>query len=160
MKLYELTQEYNQLQQLINDPDASLEIIQEVLGGLHEQIEVKAENIAKLIKSMDGDIEALVNEEKRLQANRKALENKKDNIKRYLQDQLEAVGLAKVKTPLFSIGIQNNPPKVVLEDERMICEDYIYTETKIDMKAIKDDLKAGKEVPGAKLVQERILRIR
>lgn len=160
MKLYEMTQEYNQLLEMMNDPDASPEAIQEVLSSLEGQIEQKAENIAKVIKSMEADIEAISNEEKRLQAKRKALENHKEGLKQYLQQSLEQVGLNKVKTALFNIGIQNNPASVEIVDEEAIPEVFVTWEKKILKSDILKQLKEGHEIPGVQMKQTRSLRIR
>jgi hypothetical protein len=158
--LYDLTNEYFQILELMEDPEIDREIIQQVLGELTDKIESKAENIAKVIKSIEGDIEVISAEEKRLQGKRRALETNKERLKQYLEEQLELVGSTKVKTPLFSIGIQNNPVSVEVMDENMIPEDFIsYTPT-INKKDILAQLKEGKEVPGAAIKQTRSLRIR
>jgi hypothetical protein len=158
--LYDLTNEYFQILELMEDPDIDQEIIQQVLGELTDKIESKAENIAKVIKSIEGDIEVISAEEKRLQGKRRALETNKERLKQYLQEQLELVGRTTVKTPLFSIGVQNNPVSVEVIEENIIPEDFIsYTPT-INKKDILTQLKEGKEIPGVALKQTRSLRIR
>lgn len=66
MKLYELTQNYLNLQELLDNPDIPQEIIISALNEVNENIEDKMENTAKLIKSMEGDISGLRTEEDRL----------------------------------------------------------------------------------------------
>lgn len=160
MKLYELTGEYAQLLELLNDADADKEVLQNVLENVKGQIEEKAENIAKIIRCMESDIEAIKQEENRLQAKRQSLENKKTSIKNYLQQQLENAGMQKVKTPIFSIGIQNNPPSVNIIDENLIPDNFKIIKAEIDKKAIMQAIKEGKTVEGAELKQTQSLRIR
>lgn len=51
--------------------------------------------------------------------------------------------------------IQNNPPKVEIENEAQIPGVYFVSEVKtsLDKKALSESLKSGQDVPGAKLVR-------
>ncbi|MCR2678844.1 siphovirus Gp157 family protein, partial [Salmonella enterica] len=79
---------------------------------IDEVIDDKAENIAKVLKELDGQTLAISAEIKRLQERKATLENNSRNLKGYLQAEMEKVGKEKIKTELFSISIQNNPPSV------------------------------------------------
>ena len=162
MKLYELTEMYQNVWNLIEDEDVDIESLEMALNQIEENIELKAEGMAKLIKSIDGDVAALKEEENRLANKRKTLENKQKNIKTYLEYQLIGMGIDKVKTPLFTVALQNNPPSVRFIDEALIPEQYkVRTElVSIPKKLILDDIKEGKEVAGCELVQGKSLRIR
>ena len=162
MKLYELTEMYQNVWNLIEDEDVDIESLEMALNQIEENIELKAEGMAKLIKSIDGDVAALKEEENRLAKKRKTLENKQKNIKTYLEYQLIGMGIDKVKTPLFTVALQNNPPSVRFIDEALIPEQYkVRTElVSIPKKLILDDIKEGKEVAGCELVQGKSLRIR
>jgi hypothetical protein len=162
MKLYELTEMYQNVWNLIEDEDIDIETLEMALTQIEESIESKAEGMAKLIKSIDGDIAALKEEENRLAKKRKTLENKQKNIKTYLEYQLIGMGIDKVKTPLFTVALQNNPPSVRFIDEDLIPEEYkVRTElVSIPKKLILDDIKEGIEVAGCELVQGKSLRIR
>ena len=161
-KLYELTGMYQNLWEVIEDEDVDLDALEIALSTLEDNIEMKSESIAKFVKSMDGNIATLREEEKRLASKRKALENKQISMKGYLENQLTQIGRDKVVTALFTIAMQNNPPSVKFINEDLIPEQYkerIET-VKIPKKAILDDIKAGIEVPGTEYVQTRSLRIR
>ena len=72
-------------------------------------------------------------------------------------------GKEKFKTELFSFGIQNNPPKVVIDDYSKIPAEYlIEQEPKIDNKSIKEFLQKTDDQRSffAHLEQGRSLRIR
>lgn len=161
-KLYELTEMYKNIWDLVEDEEVDLESLENALSEIEDNLEVKAENIAKLIKGIDGDIETLNVEEKRLANKRKALENKKANIKAYLENQLISIGKNKVKTPLFTINIQNNPPSVNIIDEDKIPEQFkkTVTTTTVTKKELLDALKMGQVVEGAEIKQGKSLRIR
>lgn len=161
-KLYELTDMYNNILELIEDEDTDNESLNNALAAIEGDINSKAENTAKLIKNIDGHVIALKEEEKRLQAKRKVLENKRESIKEYLEYQLESIGKDKVVTPLFTVARQNNPPSVNILDEDSIPETYKkeVTTTSIDRKELLAALKEGKEVAGAEIKQGKHLRIK
>lgn len=155
MKLYEITQAYENL--------ASLEDKEEVgkyLDLIEDEFNQKAENTVKVIKNIGADIKALRDEEKRLAQKRKSLQSNQDWLKFYLQNNMERLGDKKIKAGIFNINIQKNPPSVNIKDEELIADDYFITERKIDKKKLKEDLKDGKEIDGAELTQGESLRIR
>lgn len=161
MKLYELTEAYKSIWELVTDGDVDLEALEAALQQVEDDLNSKAENMAKLIKSIEANVDAIKTEEQRLAARRKALENKKDNIKQYLEMQLNIAGIGKVKTPVFTIGIQNNPPSVNVIDEAIIPKKYLVEQAPvIDKKTLLAELKSGIVVPGAEIKQTRSLRIR
>lgn len=161
-KLYELTEMYKNIQELINDDEVDTEILESALNQIEGDINSKAESIAKLVRTIDGDINTLKEEEKRLATRRRVLENKQKSIKNYLEMQLKTMEIDKVKTPLFTVALQNNPPSVNIIDENLIPIDFITTQTvtSISRRDILEALKDGKEIPGAELKQTKSLRIR
>ena len=132
------------------------------LGQVEDTLETKAESMAVLVKSIDGDVAALKDEESRLAKRKKALENKQTNIKLYLENQLKVMGIDKVKTQLFTVSLQNNPPSVNILDEDLIPEQYKKSVTTISLvkKDILDALKLGQVILGAEIKQSKSLRIR
>jgi transcriptional regulator of heat shock response len=159
MKLYELTQNYNQLLEMAEDME--MDALRDTLESIQDAIEDKAENLAKLIKCLDADAKAIKEEEQRLAERRRAIENKVSSCKEYLQNQLEVAGLQKVKRPTITVAIQNNPPSVEIADESMIPTDYMIPQpSKIDKKAILTALKEGSTIDGCALKQTRGVRIR
>ena len=161
-KLYELTEMYQNIWELIDDEEIDLEALEMALTQIEDTIETKAESMAILVKSIEGDVVALKKEESRLAKRRKALENKQINIKNYLENQLNIMGIDKVKTKLFTVSLQNNPPSANILDENLIPEQYkkTVTTTSIVKKDILEDLKNGVAIEGAEIKQGKSLRIR
>lgn len=159
MKLYELTENYSQVLELAEQLDA--ETLRDTLDSIDEAIEIKIENTAKVVRSLEGNVDAIDNEIKRLTDKKSTLNNNIKGIKSYMQESMEQVGKEKVKGHLFNIGIQNNPQSVNVVDEKKIKMDYFVEQpSKLDKKRLLADLKEGKEVEGAELQQTRSLRIR
>jgi uncharacterized membrane protein YheB (UPF0754 family) len=158
-KLYELTSEYNRIFETMTE-ESDFEMLEEILTNIEEEFEVKAENVAKLIKSLDGDIKAYKEEVDRLNARKKTIENHQDRLKTYLEANMKATGKDKIKGNVFTLAMQNNPPRAVIDSEEDIPEQYKTVEIHIEKKELLDDLKQGKEVPGAHMEQSQSLRIR
>ena len=99
--MYELTSDYLAVLEMANDPDIPSEAISDTLEGIEGEIEIKAENTAKVLKELEGNINTLKSEESRLNAKRKAIENNIVSIKKRLYDAMKLTGKEKFKTDLF-----------------------------------------------------------
>lgn len=161
MKLYELTQNYQNLLELLDDETMPQEEITAALNGLEGQFDLKAENIVKVMKSLDADVVGLKAEEKRLADRRKSLENRSLNLKAYLSDSMRAIKKEKIKGSIFTLAFQKNPPSVNIVDLTLIDKKYLIEQpSTLDKKMILEDLKNDIEVYGAEIKQETSLRIR
>lgn len=165
MTLYELSSEYMELLAMMEDPEVDDDVLADTLEGIGGELELKADNYARMMRQMDADAKAIKAEEERLYIRRKSLENRSAWLKQRLQDVMELTGKTKFKTELFSFGIQKNPPKVVIDNPSLIYEDYlIEQEPKIDTAAIKKALSDPEEAALwdgiAHLEQSESLRIR
>lgn len=156
--LYELTEQYHRLMELAGEVDE--EAFQEALTDLTDDIENKADNIARVTRNMQGDIDTLKAEEKRLKERRTALEKKQTNLKEYLLNEMSKLDIPKVQSAHFTISVRNNPPKVNVLDENVIPEHYKVATYRIDKKALNEDLKDGIEVEGVNLQYGKGLTIK
>lgn len=161
MNLYELTQNYNNLIELLENKDIPKEMIDNALDEVSEAFEVKAENIAKLIKNFECDIKSFKEEENRIADRRKTLENRIKNLKEYLDNAMKMSGKTKFKHGTFSFSISKNPPSLDVIDESKISPIwFIQREPILDKRAIIENLKLGVAIDGVRLVQNKSLRIR
>ena len=160
MRLYELSENYRQVLDLI-DEGAEVDTLHDTLESIEGAIEEKAEGIAKVILGMTADINAIKAEEKRLADRRRALENRQNWLKAYVQFHMEKTGLKKIKLPTVTISVQNNPPSVECETSKLPSQ---FVEQRIDYiprkKELMKALKAGKKIEGAELRHKKSLRIR
>ena len=69
-----------------------------------------------------------------------------------------------IESPHFALKIKKNPPSVVIDSPDMIPAEFMKAPPppppSIDKVAIKEALKSGTEVPGARLNQELRLEIK
>ena len=162
MTLYELTGQMLTLQQMIDDGE-DLDAIRDTMEGIDYEIELKADGYAKIMRNIAGDIASLEAEIERLTKKKDTLKQKADALKENLQSSMIKIGKDKFKTQLFSFNIQNNPPRVVIDDYAKIPAEFLIAqEPKIDSRAIKEFLSEtdNKKSFFAHLEQGRSLRIR
>ena len=159
-KLYELTEQYNNLMELIENPDIPQDMLVESLNTINDELDTKLENIAKIIKSIEVDTKGLKEEEKRLANRRKAKENKISNLKEYVEGAMRSTGVFKVKGKVFTLAIQKNAPSVFIKDLERIPNEYFRVKEEIDKVLLIQHLKEGQVIEGAELKQTESLRIR
>ena len=168
--IYELTGEFLKFSEIASSGELSeeqSEMLNDALANLKEDIEYKLEGYCKVRANFKADIEALKAEEKRLADKRKSLENRVKSMENAMRDAIVAVKPAddlKVKTPLFSINVQNNPESVVMDVEGtdLIPEEYLkFKEPEVNLTKIKEDIKAGKDLSAlAHLERTQSVRVR
>lgn len=169
MRLYDLTQNALSLMDMLYSEEISEQAIFDTFESVEWEIEEKADNYAKMIKSIEADCKSLKEEEDRLSARRKVLNNKIDFLESNLEKTMVLLGKTDFKTVLFSFKIQKSPPsvKLTVDDETFIKwaqlgrEEFLrYKAPEINKVLIKDVLASGEKVFGAELVQNESLRIR
>lgn len=152
--LYELTGDYAKFAEIAQQGDLDDDMqamLDDALANLADDIEVKLEGYAKVIKNFESDIEGLKKEEDRLAGKRKTLENRVKSMKTAMRDAMIATGKLKVKGDLFSFTVRNNAPSVVMDEQYIenIPEKYLIAqEPKIDKKLLAEDLKDGASLEG------------
>lgn len=161
--LYELSENYKNIAEMLDDPDIDQEVITTALTVVEGDIAAKGQNVAVIMRSIESDNSIIDAEIKRLAELKKRNESKVSWLKNYLQENLERIGLDKLKTPLFSVSLVNNPPALRIIDESVIPSGYktiIPARTEVNKTALKDALKCGEVIPGAELTRGRSVRIR
>ena len=159
MKLFELTQSYQQVLEIAEQLDA--ETLKDTLDSINDAVEQKVENTAFVVKQLEANVSVIDEEIKRLQAMKGTQTNNIKSLKLYLQESMEKVGLDKVQGKLIKIAIQNNPQSVEVLNENVIPKNYfVEQKPKLDKKALLTDLKSGAQVSGVEIKQSRSLRIR
>lgn len=110
-RLYELTDAYETVINMLYDDEIDEQVVIDTLEGIEGEFEAKADNYAKLLKNINSDIKAIKEEEERLYARRKTLENRATRLKDTLEANMKVIGKTKFKTELFSFNIQKNGGK-------------------------------------------------
>lgn len=158
--LYELTDEYMQLLEMMSDPDMDPQIILDTMEGVGGEIEDKAENYAEMIAILDAQVEACKKQIERLTRLKDSSTANINRMKESLKQAMQTTGKTKFKTELFSFRIQKNPASVQIEEGATIPDKYLIAqEPKIDKRGMIADLKNGEKIEGCTLTQTESLRI-
>ncbi|AQP79443.1 siphovirus Gp157 family protein [Listeria monocytogenes] len=156
--LYSIQGKYQQLLNLAEQLDP--ELLKDTLESIDDELETKAENVAFVIKELEGQSLILEKETKRLAERKNTINNNVKRLKQSLFDAMITVNKQKIKTNLFTLDIRKNPPSLIVEDESKLLNYLIEQPKKLDKTKLGDDLKKGIEVPGAKIIQTERLQIR
>lgn len=160
-KLYEISERYKNIQVLLDNPELPNKEIKKALDNIGEEFDTKAENVAKVISSMNSDADGIKKEIERLQERKRVVENRVKGLKTYIYEQMQSTGKKKIKGILFTLAIQKNAPSVNVINEDVVPEQYKVPQPyKLDKKAILEALKQDIKIDGVEIKQGTSLRIR
>lgn len=163
--LYELSQQYAALLECMADCDEISREQEQRIDDLHDKVENKIINVAKYIKNLIAQFEAIEDHltEITLRATdrMKAISAEIQRKKEYVKHTMRLSALDKVFSPEFDISIVKNPPKAHVYDDELIPPEYhrVIKERYVSRKLVLDALKKGVDVPGARMVIETRLKI-
>lgn len=141
----------------------------DTLDGMEQEIQNKAEAVAIYIKSITAEAEIIKAEESRLRSRRQSKEKAAERMKKYLMDCMTAAKLKKIDMPRAAISIRNNAEAVEITDESGFIawaqannrDDLLkYSAPEIRKTFVKQDLKAEKDIPYAKLTRSQSVIIK
>ncbi len=159
--LYALTNQYLELAHKLGAADFDAETIADTIDstGITDELSMKAQGIEFVARSAEAHHPAIDAEIARLQALKAHRSKIAAGLRAYLLDNMQRMEIERIDCPLFSITIRKNPPAVEIFDPLSIPAQYMVTPAPKppvaapDKKAIAASIKAGTEIPGAKLVQ-------
>lgn len=162
--IYDLTNEFTTLWELMEDGTLDDDALMGAFDVAKEDLADKLEGYCKFIKNLESDIAGLKAEEARIKARRQTMENTVDRAKEAMKKAMNTAGEKKLPAGSFTVSVQANPPKVVLDEQYLenIPEKYLIPqEPTINKKAMLEDLKAGENLEGlAHMETGESLRIR
>lgn len=157
--LYTLTGQYLDLADQLADLDLDAVTVADTIeaSGLTDDIAQKATGIEMIARGLEMHTPAIDAEISRLTALKTGRVKKAAALRQYLLTNMQAANIQKLESPLFKISLQNNPPAVEIYEPGLIPAEYmtkpVAPPPAPDKTAIKAAIKAGTEVPGAKLSQ-------
>lgn len=155
--LFEMTQQANTLYELLQNEEIDEQIFNDTLEAMGT--EEKIESYCKIIKQLQNDSEMFKSEIARLTERKRTADNSIERMKSALLAYMQASGQAKIKAGIFAVATSNSQA-VNITDENLIPADFVSLTPKIEKAKIKEQLKAGLEIPGAELITNTGVRIR
>jgi hypothetical protein len=164
LSMYTIAQEYRGMVEKLMDTQDDTIAIADTIEAEAYPLEVKAQNVAYAIKNLEATAAAIEAAEAEMAARRKAAKKRVEHLKEYAKTCMEIAGVSKIECPHFALTVKSNPPSVDIYEPSMIPVEFMRQPEPPppapDKTAIKEALKAGKEVPGAILAQGTRLEIK
>lgn len=148
-KLYEIANDYAKLM----DSDFEVDAIADTLEGMEGELTDKIEQLLAICKNETGYAERLKDEAKSLNERAVVTLNKVENIQAYIASALTTAGKKKIRAGIHQVTIRAPSKSVEITDVNAIPPDFVEYETTIkpDKLAIKHQIEAGIDIPGAQL---------
>lgn len=161
--LYVLANDYRDAARKLMESDLDDQTIADTLEGLAGDVEVKAQNVAMMVRLFESDAAACKQWAADAIQRAKATEARAERLRQYLAGNLEACGIEKVEGPGVSISFRKSSA-VVIDGEDLIPDEFMRKKAppvpEPDKTAISAAIKAGREVPGAHIEQRATLQIK
>lgn len=166
MNLYNLTAEckslYDDIIALADDDTGEVDLsLVTALSVRQEEWNDKAIAVACVYRALDEDSARVGREIERLTAIKKRLERERDRVKEGLANACNALGVEKVQGMYANISFRSSE-QTVIENEGAIPDEYMTVKTTYtpNRTAIKEAIKAGKDVPGAHVEKRKNIQIK
>lgn len=159
--LYALTNSYLALANQLADGDFDAQTIADTIeaSGITDELAVKAQGIEYVARGAESHNFAIDAEIARLQALKAHRCKIAAGLRGYLLENMQRAQIERIDCPMFSISIRKHPPSVDIYDPLSLPAQYmVLPEPKPpvaapDKKLIAAAIKAGTEIPGARLTQ-------
>lgn len=163
--LFSLTEQYRSLQALAeSETDIPEEVIADTLEALGGELELKAQNVARFALNQEAMAEAIEGAADAMKQRAQRLRKRTAHLRNYLLTNMQAAGLQRIESPEIVLAIKNNPESVVVFAEADLPERFMVQPEpppkRADKAAIKAAIKAGEDVPGARLERGQRLDIK
>lgn len=153
--LYEISQRYNAVMALLDDDSIPQEDVNNALVLIDDELQNKGENILSFLQKLDDIEEQAKRRKKEIDTYIKGIASKKKRLEKACLYALDNMQVKSILTSKGEMKIKKNPPSVVIDDVHAIPREFISTKIELvpNKTAIKNAIKAGKEVSGAHLEQ-------
>jgi seryl-tRNA synthetase len=160
MNLYTLTQEAQYLAVLLETEELTPELEKALIIN-QDQLQAKAVNYAKVIANYQAESDAIDQEIKRLKAMKDSREKKIEWLKESVKKAMLVSGIEKVESPLFKLAVRRSESvEVDMVEALPNAFQNVKNVVTADKVAIKEAIKRGENVTGARLIENFNLQIK
>ena len=164
LALYTIADQYLIDMQKLQEMEIDEQTFADTLEGLSGELEIKATNVAMFIRNLEASADAIKVAEKAMADRRKLIESKANRLKEYLLENMVRTGITKIESPHFVLSVRKNPPAVDVFNQEMIPDEYFDIPEPpaptLNKNRLKEDLKAGVVIDGARLTAGQSLLIK
>ena len=161
--LFHISQDYLQLANILESNGGELTPeIEEQLNANSEALQVKASNIAFVIRKMALEEDNISTEIERLKNMLKVKTNSKERLKTYLKTNMEQMDISEIKCDLITVRLQKSKSSDEIVDKEIIPKKFLNKKIDVvpDKVAIKEALESGAKIKGVELKESKSLIIK
>jgi len=162
MNLYQIENEYLQLSEMLIESEGELTPeLEQALEINGNNLKNKAVNYGYVIKQMEGNVDLIDAEIKRLQAMKKSRVNAAELLKETIKTAMLMYDLNTIEIPTLKLSFRKSE-SIEIINEAQLTEQFTTTKTTVtpNKVAIKEAIKNGEVVEGAVLVTNLNLQIK
>jgi hypothetical protein len=160
MNLYEITREAIELASLLETEELTPELEKSLIIN-QDQLQSKAVNYAKVIANIQSDSDAIDQEIKRLKAIKESKDRAVTRLREAVKEAMLVSGIEKIESPLFKLSIRRSEAIEVDVIDALPSEFVnIKNVVSADKIAIKEAIKKGEYITGARIIENFNLQIK
>ena len=162
MKLYEISNEFQKVVDLIENCDEMTPELIDQLNAVSDNASAKVLNVAAVIKNMEVEAESMQTYINNMRDRQDKVEKRIESLKEYLRYNMDILKLNKVESPQFDVQLRANQYSLDLFDQALVPKEYIRVKETVSISRadIIKDLKVGCDVPGARFVTTKSVLIK
>ncbi len=162
MKLYEISNEFQKIVDLIENCDEMSPELIEQLNSVSDNASAKVINVAAYIKNLEVQSNGMDDYIKSMQERQSKIEKRIESLKEYLKYNMDLLKLNKVESPEFDVQLRANQYSLDLFDQSLVPKEYLRVKEVVSISRvdIAKDLKVGCDVPGARFVTTKSVLIK
>lgn len=162
MNIYKIEKEYIEIaNRIIDNGGAMDEELEKELAINEANLQEKARNYGYVVKTINGEVDIIDIEIKRLTALKNARKNTVNRLKETIKNAMNLYQIDKVETPTLKINFRKSKSVVVENIEKLDLEFVTVKISKsADKTGIKNAIESGEDVQGATLQENFNLQIK
>lgn len=156
MNLYEISEEFNRLNELIAENYGEIsEEIEDLEVYIKDLLTTKTDGMVHFVNRLEDECDVADKHIERLQAYKKVRKNAIANLKNYTADCMTKLGTKKIKGEISEISLSKPRKLVSITDANKIPLHLLKTTVEPDKTEIKKVLDMNVEVDGARLIDSK-----
>lgn len=160
MNLYEITREAQELAFLLESEEYTPELA-EALSISRDQVQDKGISYVRVIVNEEADIDAIDNQMQRLKEMKERKQRVITRLKETLKNAMLVCQIDKIESPLFKISLRRSEA-VEVDLVEALPADFVFKKVTLsgNKVAIKEAIKRGESITGARIVENFSLQIK
>lgn len=148
------------IDEVMNLEDVPENVIADTLESIGGELTEKQVNVAAYVLNLRGDVRAMKEYEETMKERRKSLEKKITWLTESIMTSMQMHNQSSVPDIELTIKRKLNPPRVVIDNDRILPTEYLRVIKEPDKAKLKESLLAGVEILGAHIERTERLEIK